>query len=185
MSTVEKCSEALNPPAVTAELTLPDRQDPPPTLSQFDLLSRIALAVSVNLVPPILHVGLWNPVPSSAGVAMPEAPVHEDDLPPGREHQVRPPRQVLAMKAIAVAQGVKSATDGHFGARVPTPYRLHRPAPKARRFGHCRLRTRLNWDRYASRPFRVMLVRRAIEPSRGSTRNSTRLTSSGVPIKHS
>lgn len=47
---------------------------------------------------------------------MPETSVDEDHLLAAGEHQVRPPGQLRAVQAVAVAQAVNEPADQHFGA---------------------------------------------------------------------
>lgn len=50
---------------------------------------------------------------------MPVTSMNEDDLSPTRKSKVGLSRQILAMKAKAVAQGVDQSPDRHLGPRVP------------------------------------------------------------------
>jgi hypothetical protein len=54
-------------------------------------------------------------------MAMEETAMHENDLATAREHKVRPPRKVLAMKPVAVAKSVHDPTHDPFRSRVLAP----------------------------------------------------------------
>ena len=52
---------------------------------------------------------------------VPEAAVHEYDLPATREDQVRRSQEVRQMEAVAVAQGVHAPAHHHLGLRAFRP----------------------------------------------------------------
>lgn len=48
----------------------------------------------------------WHRLPFAASMSVPKTPVDEDYLPPGREYDVRLARQVGAMEAISISEGM-------------------------------------------------------------------------------
>jgi hypothetical protein len=53
--------------------------------------------------------------------------MYEDDLLPGREHQVRFPWQVSGVQAISVSEAMEKAPDGQFGRGVLAFDAGHKP----------------------------------------------------------
>ena len=70
-----------------------------------------------------------------AAVAVPEAPVNQDDRAVLWEHQVWPAGQRGAMEAKAKPESVGTRADGHFGARVLAAHAAHYSRPRFRRDG--------------------------------------------------
>lgn len=70
----------------------------------------------------------------STPMGMPEAAVYKDHRPVLREHDVGFPWQILDVKSVAVAEGVKGAPDAHLDAGVLASNAGHVAA--SLRFGH-------------------------------------------------
>jgi hypothetical protein len=66
-------------------------------LGKLAEIPAIALYRQVPLALPECRIGRGRTLPLAAIVRVPETPINEDHFPPGRKHEVRLSRQVLAM----------------------------------------------------------------------------------------
>ena len=114
-------------PFCVASFTAPDDQDFPSEGPQPRCIRRVPRDVAGELWSPVSRVGFWR-----AGIEtfcfwvhVPEAAVHEDHLAARPEHEVRFSRQVAAVQAITIAEGVDEAANGKFGGSIFRTYRRH------------------------------------------------------------
>lgn len=63
---------------------------------------------------------------------MPETSMHENNLLPCCEYNVRPAWQVFLMESVAIAEPVQQATNDHLGSRVFPAYAGHVVTPLLR-----------------------------------------------------
>jgi len=124
----EEALQALQQAALVGDLAFPDHQDAPPHACQGAFALAVPLHVLLELWHPVALPGLRDAGGAAAGVLVPEAAIHLDDGPAGREHQVRLPRQVSPVQAEAVAQPVQQAADVHLWLGVLGLVGLHHPA---------------------------------------------------------
>lgn len=95
-------------------LALPHHEHTPTRPPQLAKTRYIPLRISQQLRLPPLPSRRGNGA-SSAGVHVPEAAAHLDDLAMSHQHDVRRPRQRAVMQAIAIAEPVNDPPDKHFG----------------------------------------------------------------------
>ena len=120
---LQESDDSLGDQFETAQLALPYHQDAPAQPRQLALLDEIPFPVAIELGAPELDARLRRARKRTARMTMPEATVHEDDLPPAREDEIRSARQLPPVEPISVAKPVDQAANGHLGARslVPDP----------------------------------------------------------------
>lgn len=92
----------------------------------------VTLAVTGQLGPPIVSVGLRQPYARTA-VHVPEAAMNEDYRLSAWKYEVWFTRQVLAVKPEAEAAAVNQPTDEKLGFGVRAPYCAHVRASARRR----------------------------------------------------
>ena len=111
-------------------VVLPNPHAQPPRNGQQRVRLAIAFHVPFKLIAPIVLVGPGlSPV---LRAPVPEAPVDEDCDSRATEDKIRRAslrRYRPGRNPVSEAKGVKSRTQGHFGAGVPAAVRLHDPAP--------------------------------------------------------
>ncbi len=95
------------------QLALPERQNTPPQTLEFRALDAITLHIAADLLAPIRSVRLGDACASRAVVAVPETPMHEDDLASRNEYQIGGAGKVPTVKAEAVPKAMNQGTDAH------------------------------------------------------------------------
>ncbi len=108
-----------------AQFTLPNDQECPTRRDKFFLIGEIPLAVGSQFRFPEAQAGLWHPALRAPFMAVPEAPVHKDDLAARGKDQVRPSWNRCRVKAIAITEGMHKAADAHFRLRVLVSHTAH------------------------------------------------------------
>ncbi len=78
----------------------------------------VAGFVASNFNEPIGGVGFWDAVSATAGVAVPEATMNEDDLVTRWKNEIGASWQLAAMKSETIAKSVNEATDKYFRGGV-------------------------------------------------------------------
>ncbi len=107
------------------QLALPYHQKMPAHATKFPLVAKIALTIPVELRAPKHDPGFGCSCEAAARMSVPKAAMDEDDATTAREHEIRPSRQALAVKAVSIAKPVDLSADGHLGARVATADARH------------------------------------------------------------
>lgn len=82
------------------------------------LLEQVALAIALKLGSPKVDASFRSARKPAAGVPVPKAAMYEDDLAAPGEDEVGSPRELPAVKTVAVAEAMHQATNGHFRART-------------------------------------------------------------------
>nr|WP_263970138.1 hypothetical protein [Zafaria cholistanensis] len=104
-------------PPLSAQGTLPYSGDSPPSLGKLFNNPLVPGLIAANLFFPELLPGL-GPAEKWAVMAMPEAAMdHDHGLIP-RQDDVRFPRQLLHIDAVAESPAVKTPPDGYFDFRI-------------------------------------------------------------------
>jgi hypothetical protein len=94
--------------APISELTFPNNDDLPARLPQFTNVARIPSPVGLNLVPPERRVRLWN-VACFAPMAVPKAPVNENDCACSGKYDVWFARETSHVDAVTHSHPMKSS----------------------------------------------------------------------------
>jgi hypothetical protein len=63
---------------------------------------------------------------------MKKAAVYEDYFPPASEYQIRLPREIFTMQAVAIPHGVDQGADNHLRSRIPASDARHIVSPLVR-----------------------------------------------------
>jgi len=115
-------------PAVVFDLTFPYDHRAPSESPQLARFPSIPNPIRNGLRVPIIGVRRRAMHSVLATVRVPEASVHEYCSFASRKCQVGPPRKVLRMQRVSVAQCVKLPTNGHFRGRILLAYPSHQLA---------------------------------------------------------
>jgi hypothetical protein len=86
---LQEDSKPCSNPLEVAQFTFADRQERPSGTAQPALISSITLAIPLELRPPISEVRRWDVPNGAAGVRMPKAAVHKDDLLIARKNKTK------------------------------------------------------------------------------------------------
>ena len=135
----------------------------------------------VPCVPCLVRVDLVAPVPRAAGgsppplarVPVPETAMDENYLTPGREDEIRSPRQVGAVESVTVSDAVEHAPHRHLRPGVLLSHRRHDSRSDFRRevVAHFRtVRRHAAWSNPTGQPLRQVVRRGSLE--RGSNARS-------------
>lgn len=114
----EEMHDTLANPLAPRYLALPYHEYPPAESTQFRPIASIPGLISFKLVPPELPACAGQHAAVAAVVAVPEATVHEDHSHAARKNEIRFPRQMPNMQAIAVPQSVDEPPDHHLRCRI-------------------------------------------------------------------
>ncbi|KXU29579.1 hypothetical protein A0J57_23570 [Sphingobium sp. 22B] len=85
-----------------SNLTLPDCSHVPTEGAQLRFLTRVPLAIRIELRPPIIEFGFGSPS-LLALVTVPKAAVHKDRLFAAGQYYIGTPRKLFWMEPVAVA----------------------------------------------------------------------------------
>jgi hypothetical protein len=107
------------------DIALPQRQDFPSVTPQLRDVLSVSLDIAQQLRFPVADSRFWHPAISTSLVLMPEAALHENDLSPRWEHEIRNARQVAPMQGVAVPEPMEQASDLHLGLGVRAPDPAH------------------------------------------------------------
>ena len=114
----EKCRQQASQLAPIACFAFPNDENLPPEGLEFGDVPPIPFHVSLEFPLPERRARLRRRCPAAIRMPVPEAAVYEDDLPRTRKRDVRGTRQIAAMKAEAIAQGVDNPPHGKLGSGV-------------------------------------------------------------------
>lgn len=98
----------------------------------------VSFGISLSFVIPISGISEWGGTSVLACVLVPETAVHENNLSPGDEDDVRFARQALDMERVAIAHRVGELSYAHFGSSIRPLDRSHALATL--------LRTKVIWQ---------------------------------------
>src|SRR5579871_169962 len=107
------------------ELAFPDGQHLPPPARERPLVPLIAHLVSLKLRYPEVQSGFREPRERASRVPVPEAAMHENNLPSQPEDEIRTARQIPVVKPVAIAERVDKIADPQFRARVLGAHARH------------------------------------------------------------
>jgi len=99
------------------QLALPDNERIPPVRPQQFQMIPISRFGFGELGLPVVSTSCWQSGPPTA-VPVPKAAVYENDLTPGREHDVRTTREILTMQAEPIAHRVRDTSYNALRGRV-------------------------------------------------------------------
>jgi hypothetical protein len=102
----------------------PDFENFPTRFGQSGDVSRVTFFVPSNFRRPVRRVGPSR-LTQFAAMAVPVTAAHLYNFPTRHKHDVRLPRQILTVKAEAVAHPMKQATNRHLRLRISCPVGLH------------------------------------------------------------
>lgn len=125
----EKAGQSVAQTCRISGPTLPNHEHLPIGGAQRSKVFNVSLSISFPLGEPIVHVAHWGDPPMAAFVQVPETTVNEDDFASRDKDKVWLPWKVLAMKRIAIAQGMCRLSDAHFRNSVLAPHSTHTGAP--------------------------------------------------------
>ncbi len=99
-----------------SDFAFPKHKDIPTRFPQQPEIFTIADSILFEFRTPKLEFRFGEPCEgASTTMAVPETSMDEDDFAPGGENEVGLPRQIAAMKPVAVTEGVDQPPDSHFG----------------------------------------------------------------------
>ena len=155
-----------------ADFALPYHERTPPVCVEGGEILLVALLVACDLRGPVVAIRLWNPIAALAGVAVPEAPMNEDHLAAGAEHQVGLPWKSLPVKTVPIPRAMYQTAYHHLRSGVLGLDRAHGSAALLGRHGYAR-RIAVGSDSFWTAPSRLMRVLRTVSGPRCSTSKLT------------
>jgi hypothetical protein len=91
----------------------------------------------MEFLPPELSARFWSISQLTSDVAVPEAPMNQDDCSPSPEDNIRTTWKTADMKAVSKPQSVEKRPDNDFGLGVLCPNLGHIPTSPLGRYTVC------------------------------------------------
>ena len=129
---VEKPHEPMLDVFEITQFAFPHGQHAPPKLPQFGSRSLVTIDSGQSLRRPEFRVGCRSNLSEATGMHVPEAAIHENNLAPPREDEIRRAGEIRNVQPVAIAERVKSPSHQHFWFGIHGPDPRHVPAPLLR-----------------------------------------------------
>ena len=117
----EKCGQAVSKvPGLPSHFTFPNHHHPPPGSHERCLVGLVPLDVPLEFVRPPTCPRLRKDGVLAVGirVSVPKTPTNFDYCAPARKNDIRSPREVAALQAVAVTHRMQQSTNHHLRHRV-------------------------------------------------------------------
>lgn len=123
LTPVEELADSVRETYARLHFALPDHEHLPAQLQETGAVLAVAFLVTLQLGCPVatIRLRMIGPLTAWIRMAVPKAPVNEQDLSPTGKDQIGTPWQVVSVEPVAIPHAVHQAADHKLRFRVLAP----------------------------------------------------------------